>query len=454
MVELPVKMYIDKLAKRARNAVRPLATLTSPVKTSALLAMAEVLEEQVDRILEANQVDVEAIGKSFAADVSRDRVREAVDRVTIKSENIEEMVTHLRQLAQSPDPVGETSKIWTQPNGMQVSKVRVPIGVIAIICDYGPTVLLKSLSLCLKSGNVSILRANPEWKETNSVLFELLQETAVANGLPKDAFIFIERIERDAALELIKLPKLIDVVIPRGGLKLRKVVVEQAKMPVLCHEGGISFVYVDGDCDFSLAQNIVVNSKAQCADASNAVDTLLIHKGTARSILPGLVRRLLDEYKIEIRGCIKTMSLTGTPDFPQYKSTKPAQEADWDQQWGGPTMTIKIVESMEDAFDHIVAHGPAHTATIVTRDYATAMQFVRAVDASAVTVNASTRLHDGPELGVGEHMGISTMRIHARGPIGLEELTCEKYVILGNGQLRHPHPIPDEYEDAIMLKRH
>jgi glutamate-5-semialdehyde dehydrogenase len=454
MVEVPVKLYMDKLAKKAKEAARPLSFLDGKVKAAALHAMAERLLEQETEVLEANRKDIDQVGKALEGETSRERVREAVDRVTLTPEDLKKIAEIIHTIADLPDPVGEVTGMWTRPNGMQVSRVRTPIGVIAVISDFGPKVSVEALVLCLKSGNACVLRASPDWNHSNQVIFALLREAAEQAGVPVGAISLVERTEREAALELLRLPKLIDAIIPRGGAGLRKVVTEQARMPVLCHDGGVGYVYADAEADLPMAQNIVVNSKAQETTASNSVDTLLVHLRISRTFLPGLVRRLLDEYKVDVYGCTKTMALTGDEEFPAYKATRLAGEKDWGQQYLSPTIAIKVVDDMDAALDHINRHGPVHTASIVTRDYAAAMRFTEEVDAGTVAVNISTRLHDGHEYGLGGQMGVSTARVHARGPLALDELTCQKYVVLGNGQLRHPHPVFVAYEDALILKPH
>ncbi len=453
MVELPIKLYVEKLLKTARAAARPLSYLDGPIKTQTLLSFAQRLEDQEETILEANRQDVDQVGKSLEGEGHRDRVREAVERVTLTSEDVQEMAASVRHIAELPDPVGETPHMWTRPNGMLVSRVRVPIGVIAVISDFGPPVAVESLSLCLKSGNVCVLRTHPDWSHTNQVIFSLFREALEEGGVPSGAVTLIDRPEREAALELLKVPKLVDAVIPRGAAGLKKIVTDQARMPVLCNDAGVCSIYVDGDADLPMAQNIVANSKAQRTTAPNSVDTLLVHKNIARPLLPGLTRRMLDDYKVEVRGCPETMALTGTFELPSYKSTVAATDADWGQQFLAPILAVKVVDDMDEALDHIAQYGPAQTVSIVTRDYATALRFTQQVDASTVGVNASTRLSDSLEFGQGGQMGLSTARVHARGPVALEELTCEKYVILGTGQLRQPHPVPVVYEDAIMLKK-
>ncbi len=453
MVEVPDKIYVTNLAKKAREAARPLSLLPTRVKDEALVAMADRLEAKEDEILEANERDLEAIGKSQPTEANKDRVKEGVERVRLTSEAIQELAKGLRAIADLPDPVAEVTGVWRRPNGIQVSRVRVPIGVIGVISELGPKVTLDMVGLCLKSGNVCVIRLGADWMQTNLVIGKHLREAAEGVGVPVGALSFVERPERDAALELIRLPKCIDAIIPRGGAGLRKVVLEQSRVPVLCHDGGICFLYVDGDADLPLAQNMVVNSKVQQATAVNAIDTLLVHQSIARSLVPGLVRRLLDDFKVEVRGDPKTITLTGAVELSSYKSVKEATEEDWSRQFLTPVLAMKMVKDMDEALDHIAAHGPSNTASIVTRDYETAMRFSREVDASAVFVNASTRFHEGQELGIGPAVGYSTARLHIRGPVTLEDLTCQRYLVLGTGQLRQPHPVPTAYEDAIMLKR-
>ena len=449
MVEVPVKVYMTKLLKSAREAARPMAMLMEADKNRILLSMADRLITNEQALLEANLRDVETVGKNL----DRDAAKEAVERVRLTSDSIKEMAEGLQRVADLADPIGEVNSMHPRPNGMLVSRVRVPIGVIGIISEFGPQVTTESVALCLKAGNVCVFRGAPEWIQTNTKLASIFRETVEGTAAPAGAITFVERTEKEAALEILRQAQYLDAVISRGGAGLRKTVIEQSRLPILCHDGGISSIYIDEDVDLPLAQNIVVNSKAQRASASNSADTLLVHQSTARSLLPALIRRLLDEFKIEVHGCPKTLTLAGAQSFSAYKEVKAATEEDWTKQFLSSVLAVKTVKDMDEALDHIARYGIAHTATIVTRDYATAMRFTREVDAAAVLVNASTRLHDGQEFGLGGQIGISTMRTHTRGPIALEELTCQKYVVLGTGQLRQPHPVPVTYEDAIMLKR-
>jgi glutamate-5-semialdehyde dehydrogenase len=281
-----------------------------------------------------------------------------------------------------------------------------------------------------------------------------LYESAQESGIPSGAFTIIDRPEKEAALELIRSGRALDGIIPRGGPGLRRAVLDQAKMPVLCHDTGITHLYIEQDADIPMAQNIVINSKAQQPGAANALDTLLVQQAIARPLLSALILRLLDEFKIEVFGCPKTVALMGQMSMSGHKSVQPAAEADWSKQFQRAALAVKMVADMEEALAHIAQHGPSHTCAIVTKSYESARRFTNEVDAGTVLVNASTRLNSGEGLGFGADMGLSTSRIHVRGPIGPQHLTATKYLVLGSGQLRQPHPVPLTYEDAIMLKRY
>jgi glutamate-5-semialdehyde dehydrogenase len=453
MVEIPVKMYVVNLLKGLRDLVRPMAALPTKTKDDALRAMATALEDQEAAVLDANLQDTETVGKALAGESNKDRVKEAVDRVRLPPELIKDMITSLRRVADFPEPVGEMRDLHLEENGMQVCRMRVPIGLIAVISDLGPEVAVDTVALCLKSGNVSVLRLNPDWTRTNEVIFPALAKAAREAGVPSGGFAVVERGERDVALELMRQHTQLNAIIPRGGAGLRKAVQEHARVPVLGFDGGMCHLYVDAEADLPMAQKIVVNSKIQKPGALNAVDVLLVHKTTARNFLAGLIRLLLEEFKVQLIGCPKTMSLMGSHTLTGYLSIRAAVEGDWHRQYTAREMGLKIVESLDEAMEHIAKHGPSHTAGIVTKDYPSAMRFAREVDAGSVLVNTSTRLNDGREMSLGGDLGMSAMRIHTRGPIGLRDLTCEKYVVLGSGQLREPHPVPDAYSDAIMLKK-
>lgn len=453
MPEVPVKLYLDKLLKTCRKNVAVVGLIPGPVKDKALRAMADRLATDEKAILAANEKDVDALGKSFGIELSKDRLKAAVARVRMVEDDIKEMVEGLRIIADQPDPAGAVTGRWERPDGLQVSRVRVPIGVIGIISELKPLVTVESIALCLKSGNLCVFRGAPEWSLTQQVIGTGLREAAEQNGIFAGAWALIDRPEKDVAVELIRAGKALDAIIPRGGAGLRKAVLDGARMPVLCHDGGLTHLYVDAEADLPLVQNVVINSKVQLAAASNALDTLLVQQNVARQFLPALINRLLVEFKVDVRGCPKTLALMGQMPISGHTSIIPATEEDWSKQFQAPSLAVKMVVDMEEALAHIAEHGPCMTAVIATSNYNSAMRFTREVDASAVFVNASSRLHDAEGFGFGSDIGLSSARLHAKGPIGLEQLTCEKYVAFGNGQLRFPHPVPETYFDAIMLKR-
>jgi glutamate-5-semialdehyde dehydrogenase len=453
MPEAPVKIYIDNLLKDCRGIARSLARVAGPLKEKALHAMADRLAADEQQILAANEKDVDAVGKSFEADVLKDRMKAAVARLRMTSDDIKEMVDRLRMIADLPDPVGVVTSRWERPDGLQVSRVRVPIGVIGVVSELSPLITVESIALCFKSGNLCVFRGAPEWCLTQQAIGVGLREAADQHGVPTGAWIIIERPEKEVAVELIRSGKSLDAIIPRGGAGLRKAVIEQAKMPVLSHDGGLTHMYVDADTDMPMAQNVAINSKVQKAIASNSLDTLLVQQVIARQFLPPLINRMLDEFKIEVRACPKTMSLMGQMAMTGHASILPAKEEDWRTQFQGPVLAVKMVANLDEALAHIEAQGPCLTAVIATTSYESALRFTREVEAAGVFVNASSRLNAGDSYGMGADIGLSGSRLHAKGPIGLEQLTCEKYVVFGSGQLRYPHPVPETYFDAIMLKR-
>ncbi len=453
MVEVPVKIQITNILKKARESVRQMTQVSGAAKTKALNALAGRIEAKAEELVDANRADAEAIGKSLAGTADKDVIKAAVERVRFPEGALADLVMAIRDIANRAEPVGEVTHLWRQPNGMDVCRMRVPLGLIGIVSDGGPLQTTDLIALCLKAGNVCVVRGGPEWVKSGAMVSKFLLDSAAEAGLPAGAITIVDRTEKEAALELIKSPLYLDALIPRGGPGLRKTAKEQARVPVLCHGIGVSHVYVDVEADLPLAQNVVINSKAQQARATNAVDTLLVHQSISRQIVPALIRRLLDEFKVDVLGCPKTISMIGSMNLTGYRELRPVTDEDWGKQFLTSTLALKIVKDMDEALDHIAAYGPSHTDTIVTRDYATAMRFVQDVDAGAVLVNASTRMHDAAEFGLGSEVGVGTGRLHARGSLSLEALTCEKYVVFGTGQLRQPHPVPVTYEDAIMLKR-
>jgi len=453
MPEVPVKLYLDKVLKECRKVSPLMGLIPGPVKERALRAMADRIAADGEFILAENEKDVDAVGKSFEGEAVKDRMRAAVARVRMSADDVKEMVDRLRLIADLADPVGAVTGRWERPDGLQVSRVRVPIGVLGVVSELKPLMTVESIALGLKSGNVTVFRGAPEWALTHRAVGKALREAADEHGIPPGAWVLVDRPEKEVAIELIRAGKALDAIVPRGGLGLRKAVSEGARMPILSFDGGLTHLYVDAETDMPLAQNIAINSKAQAAGAANALDTLLVQQVIGRQFLPPLINRLLDEFKIEVRGCPKTIALMGQMAMTGHTAIKPAVEEDWWTQFQGPVLAVKMVAGLDEALAHIAEHGPCMTAVVATTSYDTALRFTKEVDAAAVLVNASSRLHAGDSFGFGTDIGLSGSRLHAKGPIGLEQLTCEKYVGFGSGQLRWPHPVPEAYFDAIMLKR-
>lgn len=447
MVEIPIKLHVQNLAKQAKAAARPLSVMPGTDRTQALRAMAEQLEASVEDVVRANKEDLDAIPKEG----STEEYRKARDQISVTDRDVLALVDSIRGIAEEPDPVGEVTQGWLTQDGLDVHRVRVPVGVIAVISEFGPAVTAESIAMCLKSGNVCLLRGGKEWFRTNSVVVHVLNETAQRHGVPEGAITFVDRPEPEGVLELTRLRHLVHGVVPRGKASLRKAVMEQARVPVLGYDGGLCHVYVDKDADVPLAQGVIVNSKIQDPLATNAADAVLVHQAIARQLLPGLLRRLLSEFTLDLLGCPKTISMMGIMEMTGHKGIRPATDDDWERKSQSLKCGIKIVKDFDEGVAHVAAFGPGHTDTIVTRNYGTAMRFVREVDSGAVLVNASTRLHSGTQMDLGEEMGMNTSRFHVRGPLTLQSLTTEKYVGFGSGQLRQPHPVPQAYQDAMML---
>jgi glutamate-5-semialdehyde dehydrogenase len=417
---VPVLDYVLKLMLKAKQASRRLASLPTVTKDQALLAMAEALEAKVDELLAANDQDLKAFEMSSATKAVADRLR-------LTEKRIAEMAAGIREVAKLPDPLGTMSAMWTRPNGMKVGRVRVPIGVIGIIYESRPNVTADSAALCLKSGNVCVLRGGSEAIQSNTAIATILSEASEKTGIPPGAITFVDRTDREVVPVLLKQDRFIDLIIPRGGESLMKLIGEHSTIPVVKHDAGVCHIYVDADADSVMAENICVNAKVQRPSTCNAMETLLIHQSVARTLLSKLAPSLT-AAKVEIRGCPKTCQL--------IPGAKPASEQDYGKEFLDLILAVKIVKNMDEAMEHIAQYGSRHTEAIVTSDYGRAMRFLKEVDAGAVLVNASTRLNDGYQFGLGAEIGISTSRIHARGPMGLKELTCSKFIVLGGGQLR------------------
>ncbi len=417
---MTLQALVEKKVKEARAAARPLARLGSDVKNRALRLMAERLETGKDRLEEANLKDLSR---------ARDRgLSEAmIDRLRLNDARIGAMATGLREVAELPDPVGEVMRMWKRPNNLQIGKVRVPIGVIGIIYESRPNVTADAASLCLKAGNAVVLRGGSEAIHSNGAIAHILAEAAQEAGVPEGALQFIDQTDRDAVMHLLKMDRHVDLIIPRGGEGLIRTVCENSTIPVIKHDKGVCHTYIDRDADEQMAVRIAMNAKCQRPGVCNAMETLLIHEAAAETLLPELGRRLVTAG-VQIRGCPKTRKLIA--------ESVDATETDWHTEYNDLILNVRVVASLLEAMAHINQYGSQHSEAIVTRDYERARQFLAEVDASAVYVNASTRFTDGYEFGFGAEIGISTNRLHARGPMGLEELTSYKFIILGDGQIR------------------
>jgi len=417
---MDIKHYIEEKGKKAREGARRLATLSTAVKNRALLEMADAIEREADRLKRENRKDIEA---GEAGSLSSP----LIDRLTLNDKRISEMAQGLREVAALPDPVGEVTRMWKRPNGMQVGKIRVPIGVIGIIYESRPNVTADSAGLCIKSGNGVFLRGGSEAINSNKAIAEILIDAGSKAGLPEGAITMVDIVDREAVMAMLRLDNYIDLIIPRGGEELIRTVSANSTIPVIKHYKGICHTYVDEDADVSMARDICFNAKVQRPGTCNAMETMLVHKGIADKVLPPLIEKYR-KAGVELRGCSRTHLLDST--------IRLAADEDWDTEYLALILNIKIVDDMDEALRHIEAHGSQHSEAIVTNNHKRAMQFLSEVDAAAVFVNASTRLHDGGQFGLGAEIGISTTRIHARGPMGLEELTSLKFIVLGDGQLR------------------
>lgn len=417
---LPTVEYVIDLVSKAKRAARRLAVLPTSTKNRALLAMADALEAKSDELITANEGDLEAFG------TTKDK-KAMADRLRLTDKRIKEMAAGIREVAQLPDPVGMMSTMWTRPNGMQVGRVRVPIGVIGIIYESRPNVTADSAALCLKSGNVCVLRGGSEAIHSNTAIAAVLSDASQKAGIPPGAITFVDRADREIVPVLLKQDQSIDLIIPRGGESLMKLIAEHSTIPVVKHDAGVCHIYVDAAADVAMAGAICLNAKVQRPSTCNAMETLLVHQSIARTLLPTLAAGLRAAH-VEIRGCTKTCQL--------ISEAQPASENDYGKEFLDLVLAVKVVKNMDEAMEHIAQYGSRHTEAIVTSDYGRSMRFLKEVDASAVLVNASTRLNDGYQFGLGAEIGISTSRIHARGPMGLEELTCSKFMVLGSGQLR------------------
>ena len=415
-----IQNLIAKMAKEAKKAAREVAKLSTAVKNDVLLRTAERITEVRERLKEENEKDLKkarekGVGSAF------------MDRLRLSDKVIDSMVEGLRDVAALPDPVGEISKMWKRPNGLTVGRVRIPLGVIGMIYESRPNVTIDAAGLCLKAGNAVILKGGSDALYSNLALAFILQEVLMEFSVPAGAAQVVSTIDRAAVTELLKREEEIDVIIPRGGEGLIRFVAEHSRVPVLKHYKGVCHVYIDKWADFNIAREVCFNSKVQRPGVCNAMEGMLVHRDIANEFLP-LMAKLFKDADVELRGCERTCALV--------PFAKAATDEDWGTEFLDLILAVKVVDDIDEAMDYIARYGSNHTDAIVTRDYARARRFLTEVDASLVIVNASTRFNDGGQLGLGAEIGISTSKLHAYGPMGLEELTTTKFIAFGDGQIR------------------
>ncbi|WP_297213835.1 MULTISPECIES: glutamate-5-semialdehyde dehydrogenase [Thermodesulfovibrio] len=411
---------ILKKAKEAKEASRFIAKASSELKNRIILKMADYIKQREKELIESNKIDVINAEKKGLS-------KALIDRLTLTEKRISEMVKGLNEVVALPDPVGEITKMWLRPNGMMVGRMRVPIGVIGVIYEARPNVTVDVTGLCLKAGNSVVLRGGSEAINSNVCLVKILKDALRDEGMHEGVVTYLDIPQREAVLEMIKLEGLIDLIIPRGGEGLIRTVTENSRIPVLKHYKGVCHVFVDREADLKMAEEICFNAKVQRPATCNAMETMLVDEPIAKKFLPKMLKRF-EKARVELRGCDKTKAI--------YPSVKEVTEEDFSKEYLDFILNVKVVKDMDEAMEHIAKYGSAHSDSIVTKNYERAMRFLREVDSSAVFVNASTRLNDGYQFGLGAEIGISTDKIHARGPMGLEELTCMKFIVFGSGQLR------------------
>ncbi len=420
-MESNVRRLMQAVGERARAAARTLAALPTAAKDAALAAIADALEADTDAILTANARDLER-GREAGLDAA------LLDRLALNPERVAQMIEGVRQIQALPDPVGEIRDLRYRPSGIQVGKMRVPLGVVGIIYESRPNVTVDAAALCLKSGNAAILRGGSEALESNRAIGAAIEQGLVDAGLDRHLVQVVPTADRAAVGELLAMDRYVDVIIPRGGKRLIERVSREARMPVIKHLDGVCHVYIDGAADEAQAITIADNAKTHRYGVCNAMETLLVDEAIAPRILPPLAALYRDKG-VELRGCPRTLEIVGDLAVP-------ASDEDWDTEYLAPILAVRVVDGLDEAIDHIARHGSGHTDAIVTRDYARARRFLTEVDSSSVMVNASTRFADGFEYGLGAEIGISTDKFHVRGPVGLEGLTSEKWIVLGDGHIR------------------
>jgi glutamate-5-semialdehyde dehydrogenase len=415
-----INQYVTQVGQRARAASRIVGCAETRVKDAALRAIADELEAAEERLLAENRKDMDA-GRAAGLEPA------LLDRLELTAKGVQAMAQGLREVAAQPDPVGEITDLKYRPSGIQVGRMRVPLGVIGIIYESRPNVTADAAALCLKAGNAAILRGGSEALHSNRAIAACIQQGLATAGLPADTVQVIDTADRAAVGALIAMAEYVDVIVPRGGKGLIERISREARVPVIKHLDGVCHVYIDDRADLDKAVTVAYNAKTQRYGTCNTMETLLVAEGIAKQVLP-VLGRMYQEAGVELRGCARTRDL--------LPGVKEATEDDWTAEYLAPILAIRVVNDLDEAIDHIAAYGSAHTDAIVTEDYSRARRFLREVDSSSVMVNASTRFADGGEYGLGAEVGISTDKLHARGPVGVEGLTTQKFVVLGDGHIR------------------
>ncbi len=417
---MDVNQYMQQLGQQARASATAMARASTDNKNKALIAIASDIEQQREALHQANAADLDN-GKTKGLDDA------LLDRLELTDARIDTMIEGLHQVASLADPVGEITDLSRRPSGIQVGKMRVPLGVIGIIYESRPNVTIEAASLCLKSGNATILRGGSEAIASNRMLAGCIRNGLAATGLPVDAVQVVETTDRAAVGQLITMPEYVDVIVPRGGKGLIERISAEAKVTVIKHLDGICHVFIDEHADSAKAVNIAINAKTHRYGTCNTMETLLIHRAVANELLPELASAY-GSLGVELRGCDASRAIVN--------DMLAATDADWDTEYLAPILSVRVVDSIDQAIEHINRHGSHHTDSIVSENYTNTQRFLMEVDSSSVMINASTRFADGFEYGLGAEIGISTDKIHARGPVGLDGLTSQKYVVLGNGEVR------------------
>jgi glutamate-5-semialdehyde dehydrogenase len=417
---MQIPAMVQHMAQEAKDAARRLGTRSRGVKDQIVLRAAELLQERRDLIQAANEKDVNAAKSQAYAPAF-------IDRLTLTDKVFASMRQGLTEVAALPDPVGAVTGMWVRPNGLKVGRQRIPLGVIGFIYESRPNVTLDAAALCLKSGNAVILKGGKEALHSNLALAQVMQDALAEAGAPTAAVQVIPSVAREATLELLKQDALVDLIIPRGGEGLIRFVAENSRIPVLKHYKGVCHIFVDAAANLDMAEEICFNAKVQRPGVCNAMETMLVHAAVAPEFLPRMLARFR-QAKVEIRGCPRTQAIES--------QVTAAQDSDWGAEFLDLILAVKVVPDLDAALSHIACYSSNHTEAIITRDYERSQRFLNEVDSSVVLVNASTRFNDGGELGLGAEIGINTSKLHAFGPMGLEELTTTKFIVYGDGQIR------------------